>query len=52
MGEAGLVDNNIIENWIKNILPNLIKDYVPKDILNADETALFFKALPNKTMAY
>ena len=25
-------------------------EYAPKDILNADETRLFYHALPNKTM--
>ena len=26
VGEAGLVDNNFVEYWIKNILPKLIKE--------------------------
>lgn len=34
------------------ILPDLIKDYTIDDIFNADETALFYKALPNKTNVY
>ena len=52
VGEGGLVDNSIIENYKKNILPNLLKDYEPRNIFNADETALFYKALPNKTLYY
>jgi hypothetical protein len=28
------------------------KGYEPKNILNADETGLFYKAMPNKTMFY
>ena len=35
-----------------NILPELISNYEPKDIFNADETALFYKAMPDKTMYY
>ena len=30
----------------------MIKDYESKNIFNADETALFYKAMPNKTMFY
>ena len=51
VGEAGLVDQKIIEDWFK-ILPELIKGYNSDDIFNGDETALFYKALPNKTMFY
>ena len=52
VGEAGLVDNNVVDNWLKNILPKLIKGYNARDIFNADETALFFRALPTKTLTY
>lgn len=31
-------------------LPMLLKDYSPRNIFNADETGLFFRALPNKTL--
>ena len=39
--------------WLAAImvkLPSLINGYLPRDIYNADETGLYFKALPNKTM--
>ncbi|CAF0903433.1 unnamed protein product [Brachionus calyciflorus] len=49
VGEAGLVDPTTIKNWLK-ILPDLIKGYTSNNIFNADETALFYKALPDKTM--
>ena len=51
-GEAGLVDNSLIQNYKKVVLPNLLKDYNSDNIFNADETALFYKAMPNKTMIY
>ena len=51
VGEAGLVDTKVIEDWFK-ILPDLIKGYDWSEIFNADETALFFKALPNKTLYF
>ncbi len=37
---------------MNNILPDLIKDYEEHDIFNADETSLFYKALPDKTLHY
>ena len=33
-GDGGLVDLNVVTNWTENILPNNIKDYLPKDIYN------------------
>lgn len=42
---------NAVEQWFKQ-LPNILKDYEPDDIFNADETGLFFKCLPNKTFAF
>jgi hypothetical protein len=51
-GEAGLVDQEVVSNWINNILPDQIKDYHPKDIYNADETSKYFRALPDKTYTY
>jgi hypothetical protein len=42
----------VVDNWLKNILPKLIKGYNARDIFNADETALFFRALPTKTLTY
>lgn len=50
-GEASAVDEDVV-NQFKATLPDLIKDYSADDIYNADETALFFKCLPNKTLAY
>ena len=48
-GEAESVDFAAIDNWLKNHLPQILGDYMPKDIFNADETGLFFKCLPDRT---
>ena len=48
IGEAGLADSKIIKNYSNVVLTDLIKDYEPRNTLNADETGLFFKAMPNK----
>ena len=52
VGEAGLVDKSVTDNYLNEILPNLIASYKPEDIFNADETALFYRAQPAKTMIY
>lgn len=49
-GEAKDVNNETVAEW-KNKLQDMIKDYEPCDIANCDETGLFFRALPSKTLA-
>ncbi|GBL81922.1 Tigger transposable element-derived protein 6 [Araneus ventricosus] len=49
-GESGSVDIEIVQLWKENTLPNLLKDCIPRDIFNADETGLFFNLLPDKTL--
>lgn len=49
-GESASVDNTVCENW-KEKLPDIVQGFHPDDIYNADETGLFFKCLPDKTMA-
>ena len=52
IGESGLVDKTLVDNYRDVVLPSLIKDYESHNIFNADETALFYKAMPNKTLIY
>ena len=47
-----MVDSDAANNWMKNKLIDIIKDYEAHNIFNADETSLFYKAMPNKTMHY
>ncbi|UYV63923.1 TIGD4 [Cordylochernes scorpioides] len=49
-GEAGSVDANSVATWKCGIIPSLLAKYSPQDIFNADETGLFYKLLPNRTM--
>ena len=51
-GEAGLVDNAVVERYISTTLPILIEEFKAENIYNADETALFYKAMPSKTMFF
>lgn len=48
-GEGNDVDQNVVANWIERI-PELIGEYDIKDVANCDETALFFRAIPTKSL--
>ncbi|GBM07231.1 Tigger transposable element-derived protein 6 [Araneus ventricosus] len=51
-GESKDVDNNDSENWITETMIKILKDYKPENTFNADETALFFQCLPQKTLTF
>lgn len=48
-GEARDVDEEIVSDWHEK-LQSLISNYAPQDIYNGDETGLFFRALPTKSL--
>jgi hypothetical protein len=48
-GEAGRVDQITVDDWISR-LQSVLEDYTPERIYNADETALFFNMLPDKSL--
>ncbi|XP_059217624.1 tigger transposable element-derived protein 6-like [Stomoxys calcitrans] len=50
-GEKNSANTVAASEWIKNILPEMLKNYSEDDIYNADETALLYKALPGGTLA-
>ncbi len=50
-GESADVDMDAVNEWFKQ-LPNILKDYEPDDIFNADETGLFYKCLPKQTLTF
>ena len=51
-GESAAVDTTIVANWQQFRLPFIMKNYLPEDIYNVDETELFWKLLPDKTLAF
>lgn len=51
-GESASADLQCSEEWQTNVLPRLISQYDKNDIFNGDETGVFFKCLPNKTLAF
>ena len=51
-GESGSVTDEMKSEWQKTSLPTILKQYAPRDIYNMDETGLFFRMTPDKTMAF
>ncbi|XP_053966944.1 tigger transposable element-derived protein 6-like [Anastrepha ludens] len=49
-GEAADVNQDGVEQF-RTKLPSLLTGYKPQDIYNADESGLFFRVLPDKTLA-
>ena len=49
-GEDGEVNAETLESWAE-WLSEIVKGYELKDIWNADETGLFWRALPDKSLS-
>ena len=49
-GESGDVREDTVEAWMEQ-LPTLAQGYAPENIWNEDETACFFRDLPERTLA-
>jgi hypothetical protein len=49
-GESADVSPAVLEDWQKR-LPDLLRGYNREDVFNADETGLFYRALPQRTLA-
>lgn len=49
-GESAASDANGAATWASSALPDIMKDYSPSDIYNADETGFFYELLPAKTL--
>jgi hypothetical protein len=50
-GESDSVDQTVIDNWNQK-LKEIINGYKPEDVYNFDETALFYKLMPNKSFVF
>ncbi|PFX11437.1 tigger transposable element-derived protein 6-like [Stylophora pistillata] len=48
-GEAADVDPTVVDDWEKR-LETILEGYALEDIYNADETGVFFRALPTKSL--
>ncbi|KAI8480590.1 Tigger transposable element-derived protein 3 [Branchiostoma belcheri] len=50
-GEKKDADTSAAEDWLRDVLPGILQSYDPENIYNCDETGLFYRALPNGTLA-
>ena len=50
-GESASVCTTSTDSWKETHMQRILKDYDPKDIFNADETGLFYRCLPSRTLA-
>lgn len=48
-GVATSVSQELCDDWTDTKLPEILKDYEPQNVFNADEFGLFWKLLPQKT---
>ncbi|GFR89237.1 ATP-dependent 6-phosphofructokinase [Elysia marginata] len=51
-GESSSVDKQVTDEWIATTLRPILEQYRPCDIFNADETGLFYKCLPSRTLVF
>ncbi len=48
-GESTSVDDSTIEEWT-NRLSTILDEFNAKDVFNADETGLFYRATPDRSL--
>ena len=49
-GESASVTSDQTDQWTSTRLPRLLDEYTPDDIYNADESGLFYRLLPDKSL--
>ncbi|XP_037518472.1 tigger transposable element-derived protein 4-like [Rhipicephalus sanguineus] len=49
-GESSSADSDASASWVAEKLPGILDRYEAADLYNADETALFYQMLPNRTL--
>lgn len=51
-GESGEADFGSASLWFEKVWPQFMQEYAPENIFNADETGLYYRALPEHTYAF
>ncbi|XP_064465861.1 tigger transposable element-derived protein 4-like [Ornithodoros turicata] len=51
-GEAAATDIDGAHDWKNGKLQEILGGYAPEDIFNMDESALFYRLLPHRTLAF
>ena len=49
-GEKKDADEPAADRWVADVLPELLKNYKPDDVYNCDETAIYYRAMPEGTL--
>lgn len=49
-GEGSAVDMDVVSDFKSTVLPTLLEGYEPRDVFNADETGMFWRATPTTTL--
>lgn len=52
VGEAAAVNIDVVDNWLNTVWPQIKKKFHSNDIFNADETGLFYRLPPDKTLKF
>jgi hypothetical protein len=50
-GEASSVADETVNRWTKEQLPKILDGWQPNQVYNCDESGLFYKMMPNRTLA-
>lgn len=51
-GEAGDVNKEAVQTWLEDKWPSIAQNYSCDDIFNGDETGLFYKMTPDRTLKF
>lgn len=51
-GESSAVSDEPVNDWKQRIVPEILSKFEPCDIFNADETGLFWRLTPDRTLAF
>lgn len=51
-GESAAVSNDVTADWLTSSVPKILQQFKPKDIYNMDETGLFFRMTPDRTLTF
>ncbi|XP_049526718.1 tigger transposable element-derived protein 4-like [Dermacentor silvarum] len=51
-GESAAVNREVCTDWQQGRLQEILRNYEPRDVFNADEMGFFYKVLPSKTLAF
>ena len=51
-GEAAAVDGDAVDDWKNSVLKEILSRFDASNVFNLDETGLFYRLLPDKTLTF